>query len=125
MKIPEHYLPVIPYLILNDSKGFLEFTKKVFNATEQFVSKYENGDIMHGEIKIHDAIIMFSQANENWGSKPAGMFIYIEDVDTIYKAGLCQNAISLMPPDTKDYGYTGGFEDRFGNQWWLVQGEKE
>lgn len=121
MKIPEQYLPVMPYLILNDSKKFLEFAKYVFAATEQHISRLENGDIMHGEIRIFDAVIMFAQANENWGNKPAGMFLYVENVDQTYDAGLRYEAISLMPPEQKDYGYTAGFEDPFGNQWWLVQ----
>lgn len=123
MKIPPQYLPVVPYLILDDSKKFLDFAKYVFAATEQHIARHDNGDIMHGEIRIFDAVIMFSQASENWGTKPAGMFLYVENVDQTYEAGLRYDAVSLMPPEQKDYGYTAGFEDPFGNQWWLVQGE--
>ncbi|PWA04672.1 VOC family protein [Flavobacterium psychrotolerans] len=125
MKIPKQYLPIVPYLILSNSKGFLEFVKTVFDAKEQYMAKHENDDIQHGEIKIQDAVIMFSQSNENWGNRPAGMFIFVEDVDKIYDAGLRHNCISLMIPQKKEYGYTAGFEDPFGNQWWLVEGGKE
>lgn len=123
MKIPVQYLPVMPYLILKDSKGFYDFAKSVFNATEQLIAPAEDGSIMHGEIKIHDAVIMFAQATETWKEKPAGMFIYVEKVDAIYKQALEAGAIGIMPPEKKDYGYTAGFEDAFGNQWWIVQGE--
>ena len=123
MKIPEQYLPVIPYLVLNDSKRFFEFAQTVFGATTQHMALHENGDVMHGEIRIGDAVIMYSQASENFPYKPAGMFIYVENVDKAYDAGLRQKCLSLMPPEQKDYGYTAGFEDLFGNQWWLVQGE--
>ncbi|RZJ33056.1 MAG: VOC family protein [Flavobacterium sp.] len=122
MKVPSNYLPVMPYLILNDSKGFLEFAKQVFNAQEQMIVPGENGQIMHGEIKIHDAVIMFAQASENFASKGAGMFIYVENVDKVYEIALKNKAISLMPAEEKDYGYTAGFEDPFENQWWIVQG---
>lgn len=122
MKIPAQYLPVVPYLILDESKKFLDFAKYVFAATEQHISRYDNGDIQHGEIRIFDAVIMFAQANENWTQKSAGMFLYVENVDQTYDAGLRQDAVSLMPPAQKEYGYTAGFEDPFGNQWWLVQG---
>ncbi|HMI06518.1 MAG TPA: VOC family protein [Flavobacterium sp.] len=125
MKIPKQYLPVIPYLVLNDSKGFLHFTKAVFDASEQHIASYENGDVRHGEIRIYDAVIMFSQANEDWANKPAGMFIYVKDVDETYDAGLRHKSLSLMPPEKKEYGYTAGFEDPFGNQWWLVQPDEE
>ncbi|MDR6967604.1 putative glyoxalase superfamily protein PhnB [Flavobacterium arsenatis] len=122
MKIPSNYLPVMPYLILNDSKGFLKFAKEVFNAHEQLLVPGENGQIMHGEIKIHDAVIMFAQASEQFPTKSAGMFIYVENVDHVYDTALRHQAISLTIPEEKEYGYTAGFEDIFGNQWWVVQG---
>ena len=125
MEIPKQYLPVMPYLILNNSAEFLEFTKSVFQATEQYITRHENGEIMHGEIRIGDAVVMFAQASETFPIKPAGMFIYVEDVDQTYDLGLREKCNSLMIPEQKDYGYTAGFEDLFGNQWWLVQPEKK
>jgi len=113
----------MPYLILNDSARFFEFVETVFGATEQYIAKHETGAIMHGEIKIGDAVIMYSQAVESFAHKPAGMFIYVSDVDKIYDAALHQKCLSLMPPEKKDYGYTAGFEDLFGNQWWIVQAD--
>lgn len=125
MKIPPQYLPVIPYLIVNDSASFLQLTKAVFGATEQHISRYDNGEIQHGEIRIHDAVIMFSQANENWATKPAGMFLYVENVDAVYEKGIRHGCISLVQPIQQEYGYTAGFEDPYGNQWWIVEGEKD
>jgi hypothetical protein len=37
------------------------------------------------------------------------MFIYVENVDKVYEAGLGHGAISLLPPEEKDYGYSGVF----------------
>ena len=125
MKIPAQYLPVMPYLILNDSKLFLDFAVSVFGASEQFLSRYENGQVQHGEIRIGEAVIMFSQATEQWKNKPASMFLYVENVDQVYDAGLRHGAVLLMPPEEKEYGYTAGFEDPLGNQWWIVEGAKE
>jgi PhnB protein len=123
MKIPEHYLPVMPYLILGDAAAFLQFTKNVFGATELHITRDDNDNIRHCEINIGQAVIMFGQMTETWAAKPAGMFIYVENVDRVYDAGLREKAISLMPPSKQDYGYTAGFEDLFGNHWWIVQGE--
>lgn len=125
MKIPSEYLPVMPYLILKDSKGFLKFAKEIFGATEQMIVPAEDGaSIMHGEIKIFDAVIMFAQANESWSEKPAGMYIYLADVNHVYSHAMSKGSKTLMLPDKKEYGYTAGFEDPFGNQWWIVEGEK-
>jgi len=124
MKIPENYLPVMPYIIIDDAVAFLDFAKKVFGASEQLIVLGEDGrGIMHGEIKIGDAVLMLANSNKNWGSKTSGMFIYVEDADKVYKAGLVHGATSLMEPVKQDYGYSGGFEDPFGNHWWICQGE--
>ena len=125
MKIPSEYLPVMPYLILKDSKGFLKFVKEIFGATEQMIVPSEDGTtIMHGEIKIFDAVIMFANVNEKWHEKTAGMYIYLEDINHVYLNALSNGSKSLMLPEKMEYGYTAGFEDPFGNQWWIVEGEK-
>lgn len=122
MNIPPHYLPVMPYLILHDAKAFLDFSKSVFGATELMIVRDETDEIRHGEINIGKAVIMFGQSSDDWAAKPASMFLYVGNVDQVYDAAMRHNAISLMPPEDKDYGYTAGFEDPFGNHWWIVQG---
>lgn len=122
MKIPDYYLPVMPYLILKDATAFLDYAKRVFGAEEKMIVPGETPrSIMHGEIAIGKAVIMFANANEEWTEKSAGMFIYVDDVDKVYSAGLEHGGKSLMSPSKKEYGYSGGFEDPFGNQWWVAQ----
>ena len=123
MKIPSHYLPVMPYLILEDARGFLNFAKAVFGAEEQEIYTGEDDTIMHGEIKIHNAVIMIAEAGDIYSAKSAGMYIYVENVDDVYDKALNNGAKSIIPPEKKDYGYTAGFDDEYGNQWWIVQGE--
>jgi len=123
MNIPTQYLPVMPYLILRDAQGFLDFSKAVFGAQEQLIVPAEGGrGIMHGELRIHDAVIMFAGATDDWKEKSAGMYIYVPEVDSVYQAALARGARSLMAPEKKEYGYTAGFEDPYGNQWWIVEG---
>ncbi|KGO93090.1 VOC family protein [Flavobacterium subsaxonicum] len=124
MNIPANYLPVMPYLVLDNAPEFLTYAKKVFGAVEQLILPGEKERIiMHGELKIGDAVIMFAQSNDNWKQKPAGMFIYVESVDRVYNAGIEQGGTSLQPPAKQEYGYAAGFEDPFGNQWWVNQPE--
>ncbi len=122
MKIPEQYLPVMPYLILKDAPAFLRFAKEVFDASEQIVVPGEGDrEIMHAEIRIGDAVIMFGQAGDQWSEKPAGMFIYVSSVDAIHEKARQSGCKILVEPNHQDYGYTSGFEDPFGNQWWIVE----
>jgi len=121
MKIPNQYLPVMPYIITDHAEAFLDFTKNVLDAQEQLIVPGEgNRSIIHGEIRIGDAVIMFAQKPDNYDTRPCGMFIYVTDVDTVYQKALQYKAVSLMQPVRQDYGYTAGFEDPFGNQWWIV-----
>jgi uncharacterized glyoxalase superfamily protein PhnB len=124
MNIPSTYLPVMPYLILDNAPEFLQYAKRVFEAREQLIVPGEaERSIMHGEIRIGDAVIMFAQSNGNWKQKSAGMFMFVENIDRIYNAGIEQGGTSLQKPEKKEYGYSAGFEDPFGNQWWITEAE--
>lgn len=124
MELPDYYLPVMPYLILDKAPEFLEYAKKVFGATELMIVPGEDArSIMHGELKIGKAVIMFAQSTETWKEKSAGMFLFVEDVDRVYNAGIEQGGTVLQKPEQKDYGYSAGFQDPFGNQWWISKAE--
>ncbi|WP_423148995.1 VOC family protein [Rubrolithibacter danxiaensis] len=125
MKIPEKYLPLMPYLILNNAAAFSDFAVTVFNAKVQLLVPGEHSKVMHGELRIGEAVVMFADATEKWKEKPSGMYLYVPDVDSTYNLALIAGAESLMPPGKHEYGYTAGFEDPFGNQWWIVEPEKD
>ncbi len=59
----------MPYLVLNDGKGFAEFAKSVFGATEQLIAPTDDNKIGHGELKIYDAVIMFANSGDNAGKE--------------------------------------------------------
>ncbi|HTF80373.1 MAG TPA: hypothetical protein VL947_01565 [Cytophagales bacterium] len=124
MAIPKQYLPIMPYLILDEASSFLEFAKATFGAEEQLVVPAQDGSIMHGEIRIGEAVVMFAQSGETWKEKTAAMFLYVDSVELVYKAALLQGAVSLEEPQQKDYGYAAGIMDPFGNQWFVVQQEQ-
>ncbi len=124
MKIPEQYLPVMPYLILKEARQFIDFTKEVFNAKEQLIVPGDDDrEIIHAEIRIGDAVIMIGQAGAQWAEKTAGMFIYVDSVDEITGRARQAGCKILIEPNKQEYGYTAGIEDRYGNQWWIVEAE--
>ena len=124
MKIPSNYNRLMPYLIIPNGYKFMEFMKTVFDATEQAIVPRSEGVITHGELRIGEAVIMFADVTEQFEARPAGIFIYVEDTDDTYKRALDAGATSLMEPTQQPYGYTCGFHDPFGNDWWPVQAEK-
>lgn len=122
MKIPGHYNRLMPYLIIPNASQFMDFMKNVFGASEQVIVPRSEGIIMHGELRIGDSVIMFADATEQFFPRPAGIFIYVDNVDETYHKALAAGASSTMPPSTQPYGYTCGFHDPFGNDWWPVNG---
>jgi len=77
MKIPPQYNQVMPYLIIPDAAGFIIFMKDVFGAEEQRIVPHSEGVIMHGELRIGDAVIMLADVTPEFIARPAGIFIYV------------------------------------------------
>lgn len=125
MNIPSPYNRLMPYLIIPNAYRFIEFMKNVFGATEQAIVPGSEGVIMHGELRIDESVIMFADSTGTITTKPAGIFIYMNNVDEIYAKALAAGATSLMKPTRQEYGYTCGFHDPFGNDWWPVEPPNE
>ena len=120
INIPEGYQAVMPYLIIEKAASFIEFTQKVFNA--ELLGKHMSGEtaIMHAEIKIGDSVIMFADSTEQYLPMPAGLFIYVDNADEVYKSALDNGASAVTEMSDQSYGRTGGVKDAFGNVWWIT-----
>ena len=124
MTIPEQYLPVMPYLILDNAVKFMAFAQRVFDAKEQLlVPNAEGTQISHAEIRIGEAVIMFGSSGNNWPQKTSAMYIYVDDVKRIFDLAIGHGSIPQEIPNEKEYGFTAAFEDPFGNYWFIVQGK--
>jgi len=119
MKIPDNYLPIMPYLIVKDAYKFLDFAKNIFGAAQQYLAPRSEGVIKHAEIRIEDAVIMFADATETFSPFPASMFLYISNADQVYEKVKAAGLKMLQPLENRDYGRGFGFEDDFGNNWWV------
>ena len=119
MTIPPQYNQLMPYLILKDSSGFRQFMSEVFDAKDQMIVPGASDTIMHGEIKIGDAVIMFAEASHQVAVMNAGIFIYVDNVGITYRKALLAGASTVagQEPSDKDYGRACGVKDRFGNTW--------
>lgn len=121
MHVPKDYNRLMPYMIIPNANKFMDFMKNVFGATEKMIVPRSEGIIMHGELCIGDSVIMFADTTEQFTARPAGIFIYVDNVDDTYNKALAAGATSLSEPGEQPYGYTCGFHDPFGNDWWPVE----
>jgi PhnB protein len=120
VKIPEGYQQIMPYLILRNAAAFLEFTKKVFNAEEKVKHMRDEHTIMHAELKIGESVVMFADSTPEYNTSTAGLFIYVDDADAVFKKALDAGAKVIMELSDQPYGRSGGVADPFGNTWWIT-----
>jgi PhnB protein len=119
--IPEGFHTVTPYLMVQGASKLIDFLKQAFGAEEIFRMARPDGAIMHAEVRIGDSIVMMSEAMAEHGPMPTMIYLYVEDVDTVYNRALRAGATSLREPTDEFYGdRSGGVKDASGNQWWIA-----
>ncbi len=121
MEIPKGHQAVMPYLILDDAAGFIEFMKAVFAAelTHHDVNDDE-GEVGHCEMQIGGSTIMFSNTRGDWTAATGNMFVYVHDSDSTYAKAVQHGSTTIMPPADQDYGRSCGVTDPYGNVWWIT-----
>jgi uncharacterized glyoxalase superfamily protein PhnB len=118
--IPDGYHTVTPYLTVEDPSKLIEFLKQAFGAVETERVLGPDGSVSHAEVRIGTSMLMMSQARGEWKPTPANFYLYVEDVDAVYKQAVQAGGISVGEPRDQFYGdRSGGVKDQFGNQWWI------
>jgi PhnB protein len=118
--IPDGYHTVTPYLTVADAEAQINFLKKAFGAEETYSHTDDKGKVRHAEVRVGTSMLMIGQARDQWTPKPGNFYLYVEDVDAVYKRAVAAGAKSIQEPANQAYGdRTGGVEDSQGNQWWV------
>jgi PhnB protein len=129
LPIPKGYHSVTPYLVVNDARGAISFYERAFGAKEHARMDGPNGKISHAELKIGDSIIMLSdevqgsgtRAPKSLGGTTAGVFLYVEDVDSVFKQAVTAGAKVDMQLADQFWGDRfGRLTDPFGHSWSLA-----
>ena len=120
VKFPSDYQQLMPYLIVEDAAGFMQFTQDVFGATEKLKHMRDEKLIAHAEVKVGESVIMFGDALEQWKPVTGSFFIYVADADATYKKALDHGAKVIDPISDRPYGRSGGIIDPYGNTWWVT-----
>ncbi len=118
--VREGFSTVTPYLIVPDVDKLIDFVTQTFGATELSRSTGSAGGT-HAEVKIGDSMIMIGGSAKD-APTPVMLYIYMRDVDSIYKRALEAGATSITEPSDQDYGERqAGVKDMFGNQWYIAE----
>ncbi len=118
--IPEGFHTVTPYLVCEGVDRVLDFLKAAFDAEETDRMVADSGRIMHAQVRLGNSMLMLGEAKEGYPPRPATLYLYVADVDTLYRRALAAGATSLMEPADQFYGdRNAGVVDGAGNQWWI------
>jgi PhnB protein len=130
--IPEGYHTVTPYLIVKDAKRALAYYEKAFGAETKMSMPTPDGRIMHAEVRIGNSMVFVSdemgdmapkiKAPESTGGIVTGStFLYVPDVDAVFKRAVDAGASVTMPVTDMFWGDRfGKVVDPFGHHWGIA-----
>lgn len=118
--IPKGYHSVTATLNQDNAARTIEFCKKAFGAKVLMTISGPGGRIMHAEIQIGDSRIMLNDAMQE-PAQPAGLFLYVPDVDKTFAKAVKAGATVLMPVADMFWGDRfGRVMDPSGNRWGIA-----
>jgi PhnB protein len=127
--IPDNYPRVTPHLSIAGAAAAIDFYKSVLGAVEREYMRMamSDGTIAHAEIEIGGSVIMIG--DESWpggnepspktlGGSPVALFVYVEDVDDVFRRALEAGAVAVQEPENHFYGdRVAIFDDPYGHRW--------
>ena len=116
------YHTVNPYFLVEGVECFIEFLTEVFDGREQtrFKEVRADGLIDHADVIIGDSIVMMSDSTPTNPARPAVTFVYVPEVDTVFRRALERGCVSRLEPTVAPWGErVAGFADPWDNRWWV------
>jgi PhnB protein len=127
--IPDGYHTVTPCLVVDGAATALDFYKRAFGAEEVYRMADPSGRVLHAELKIGNSLVMLSdefpkmdaRGPKSIGGTPVSLYVYVQDVDSVYSRAVEAGGKELRPVADQFYGdRTGMLKDPFGHVWSLA-----
>jgi PhnB protein len=127
--IPENYHALTPSLAVENAAQAIEFYKRAFGAKERGRMPGPGDTIAHAELEIGDSVLMLSDPMPQstvtppakLGGTSVGIFLYVEDVDSVVQDALDAGATVKMPVADQFWGDRFGVvADPYGHTWQIA-----
>ncbi len=118
---PEGLHAVNPYMHPLRAEPVIDFLKRAFEGRE--VAKYASPDgvVHHAVVQVGTSVIEMGEAHGKYQPMPTMFYLYVPDVDSVYRRALAAGAKSMSEPVDQPYGdRSGAVQDVFGNQWYIA-----
>jgi PhnB protein len=125
--ISDRYPRVTPILTVAGAAEAIDFYTEILGASQRgdrMISP--DGKVRHAELELGGSVIIIADEFPDFGSlgplsvggASVTLRVYVEDVDSVYKAALDAGATGIRAVQTQFYGdRSGQFEDPFGHRW--------
>jgi PhnB protein len=127
---------IMPFLYIEDAAKAVDFYQNVFGAQVMMRDQEPSGIVSHALLKMGETTVMLSdptsadvkqndvhhlsRAPRSYGGSPVHMYIYVADVDDVFKRATQAGAKVIDPVENRDWGdRCGGIEDPYGHVWWV------
>jgi PhnB protein len=132
--IPPGFTTLTVHLAVNGAAAYIDFLKKAFNAVEISRSPGPGGKLMHAQVRIGDAMLMFA---DDFGAEfgmpplaqgrmPFHLHIYVPDADATWKQAVAAGCEVTMPISDQFWGDRyGHVKDPFGITWAIATRKEE
>jgi PhnB protein len=115
-----------PYLHPLRAEPVINFLKRAFGAEELGRYTAPDGVVHHTTIKIGDSHLEMGEAHGPYQPMKSMFYLYVPNVDAVYRTALAAGAKSMKEPAEQPYGdRVGAVTDIFGNQWWIATHVKD
>ena len=119
--IPNGYHTVTPYLLVSGVRKLIDFLKNAFDAEVSECMDAPDGTVMHAQVKIGDSFIMMGDPRGTCEPTRASLYLYVPDMDAVYRQAIKAGGTSVMEPADQIYGdRNAGVKDPVGNTWWIA-----
>ncbi len=118
--VPEGLRDINVYLHPTGTPRFIEFLESAFGAEQ--VARYESpeGVVLHAKVRVGDSMVEMGEAHGSYQPLPTTIFMYVPDVDAVYRRAIEAGGTSLFEPADQPYGdRNGGVIDPVGNYWYI------
>jgi PhnB protein len=124
--VPKGLHNVNPYLHPLRAEPLISFLKRAFGAEE--VAKYASPDgvVHHAVIRVGDSVVEMGESHGKYEPMPAMFYLYVPNMDAVYRQALAAGATSFQEPTDQPYGdRNAGVKDAFGNKWYIATHVKD
>src|SRR5260370_2060107 len=82
----------------------ISFLKRAFGAQELAKHASPDGVVHHAEIRVGDSVVEMGEAHGKYEPMPTMFYLYVPNVDALYRTALAARANSLQETAAQSYG---------------------